>query len=590
MTGSPLQDVQLDMVDSIDKAMELKRWLGERREGPLGLDTESGGLSPWHSELRLVQVGDLHHGWAIPWPQWGGVATEILNAWDGEWSLHNAPHDAKHLKVHAGWDMPWDRTHETMALAGLDAPLRPRGLKSLSSALVDPTAGAGEKLLHDGMAQQGWTWATVPYDFPPYWVYGALDPVLDRHLYDYLAPRVAAACPDAYDLERGTSAIVTDMMLAGVLIDVPHVEKSIQELRVFSEKGRAWLATYFQITSPMSAGQISRALSALGREITEFTPSGQPKIDKATMKALRDYDPDNRVRQLAKVVLQVRHADKLIGTYLEAFLEKMDANGRLHGSINPMGARTHRMSSSDPNLQNLPRDDKVVRGSIIPAPGHVLVTCDLSQVEARMAAHFSQDPGLIAAFHDADAGGTDFFCAIAEGIFGMPIGKEDARRQYTKNTIYGSFYGAGAAKMAQTAGVELAIMAPIKKALDTTYPYLSAHVSDLKAMAATYETPRVYLPTGRHLVADDHRQHTQLFNSEIQGHSAEYMKRCLLNIRAAGLGSHLRLVVHDEAILEVPREMADEALHTVQECMTDLTTYRVGITAEAKIMPERWQK
>lgn len=588
--SSPLRDVKLDLVDTVDQAMELKRWLGERHDGPLGLDTETGGFSAWHDELRLVQVGDKNHGWAIPWPLWGGVALEVLNAWDGDWVLHNGPFDAKFLAVHAKWKMPWHRTHDTMTKARLDAPLRPAGLKPLSDRLVDATASQGQKFLHDGMAAQGWTWGTVPYSFAPYWVYAALDPVLTCHLDAYLSPRVEAACPDAYDLERGTIAVVTEMMLNGVLIDVPWVKDALVKLRDFSIRARAWLKDEHGVTSPMSAGQISRALNRLGREISIFTDSGQPKVDKATMSLYRDWDEEERVKQFAKVVLQVRHADKLIGTYLESFLEKMDKDHRLHGTINPMGARTHRMSSSDPNLQNLPRDDKVVRGSIVPATGFVLVTCDLSQVEARMAAHFSEDEGLIEAFHEADSGGTDFFCSIAEGIFGMPIEKIDPRRQLTKNTVYGSFYGAGARKMAATAGVPFEVMDPVKKRFDARYPGIGRHVEEIKQLALTYETPRVYLPDGRHLVADDGRAHTQLFNAEIQGHSAVYMKRALLNIAAAGLGDSLRLVIHDEAILEVPADEAEEALRIVEECMTNRTDYAVAITAEGKILPERWQK
>jgi DNA polymerase I-like protein with 3'-5' exonuclease and polymerase domains len=585
-----LRDVRLHIVESTDDAMALKRWLGERRETPVGLDTESGDLSPWHSDLRLVQFGDLHHGWAVPWPLWGGLVQEVLKEWQGDWVLHNSPHDVKFLRVHAKWDPPWHRMHDTMTLAGLDDPLRPRGLKPLATKLVDPTAAGGEKLLKDGMARQGWTWATVPYSFAPYFVYSALDPVLTCHLYSQLRPRVDAACPDAYDLELGALRVVTGMMLAGVLIDVPYVQDARAKLDEFAAGAREWLAAAHAVTSPMSAGQISRALGTLGREITQVTPTGQPKVDKDTLEPFREGDPDPRVRELVRYVLAVRHAEKLTGTYLDAFLEKMDADHRLHCTLNPMGARTHRMSSSDPNLQNLPRDDKVVRGSIIPAEGNVFVGCDLSQVEARLAAHFSEDPGLIQAFKDADENGSDFFCGIASGIFGESISKGDPRRQLTKNVVYTSLFGGGLNKMAQTAGVPVEVMRPAKEGFDAHYPGLRLLTERIVEEARAYETPRVYLPTGRHLVADDARVFTQLTNAKIQGVAAEYFKKCLLNIEASGLGSYLRLVVHDEAILEVPVNEAESVLKTVEDCMTDTENYRVNITAEGKIMASRWQK
>jgi DNA polymerase I-like protein with 3'-5' exonuclease and polymerase domains len=587
---SPLYDVQLEFVDSIDKAYELKRWLGERREGPIGLDTETSGFSAWHDELRLVQFGDLHRGWAVPYPKWQGVVQEILRDWEGEWVLHNGPFDTKFLKVQAGWDPPWERMHDTMTLAGLDDSSRLRGLKYLGGKLIDATATAGEKLLHDGMAAQKWTWGTVPYDFQPYVIYGALDTVLTAHLFHYLHPRVMATCPDAYDLERGTIRVVTNMMMTGLLIDQDYVRKALTELQNFSTASRAWLKTNHKVTSPMSAKQIAAALEAHGYVVTEFTPTNLPKVDKETLNFIRQSGNTPEIRELARQVLAVRHADKLSGTYLTAFLEGVDANGRLHGTISPMGARTHRMTASEPNLQNLPRGDKVVRGSIIPNQGNVLITCDLSQVEARLGSHFTEDPGLIEAFRAADEDGADFFCGVASGIFGERIDKADPRRQTTKNVVYGAFYGAGAAKMAWTAGVPFETMAPVKAAFDERFPGIKTRTRWLIDQALAMEQPAVRLPDGRYLRCDRDRLATQGLNSEIQGHAAALMKRLLLNIEAAGFGPNLLNVVHDEAVLEVAAADAEEALRIVEDCMTDRDSYRVAITAEGKIMRERWAK
>jgi len=588
--SSPLANVQLQFVDSIDDAMDLKRWLGERREGPIGLDTESGGLNPWHTRLRLVQFGDMHRGWAVPYPMWGGVVQEILDAWEGEWILHNSPHDIKFLSVHAGWKVPWSRIHDTMTLAGLDDSARLRGLKYLGGKLVDPAAQAGEKLLHDGMAAQKWTWATVPYDFAPYWIYGALDPVITAHLYHHLAPRVQATCPDAYDLERGTIRVVTNMMMNGMFVDQPYVRDAMDKLQNFSTEARAWLKNTHGLTSIMSAKQIATALEAHGFKVKQFTPTNLPRIDKETLTQIRDFGDNEEIKLLARQILAVRHAEKLTGTYLQAFLDGVDSNGRLHGTISPMGARTHRMTASEPNLQNLPRGDKVVRGSFAPTEGNVLIACDLSQVEARLGAHFTEDAGLIEAFRAADEDGADFFCGVASGIFGEPIEKSDPRRQTTKNVVYGALYGAGAAKMAQTAGVPLSVMAPVKSAFDEKYPGIQTRTRWLIDRALEMESPAVRLPDGRYLKCDRDRLATQGLNSEIQGAAAALMKRFLLNIEAAGLGPNLRNVVHDEAILEVPREDGFAALAAVEDAMTDRENYRVAITAEGKIMETRWEK
>lgn len=588
---SPLAHVQLKLVDSLETALELKRWLGERRDTPVGLDTETTGLSPERDRLRLVQFGDLRMGWAVPWPLWGGLAQEVLREWDGGWVLHNRPFDFRFLQLHADWKPAWADSDDTMLVSALIDPLQPKGLKQAAARNVDATATRGEKLLHEGMQKQGWTWATVPYDFAPYWVYGALDPVLTVNLWKWGHARVKASCPEAYDLELGTQRVCANMMLAGLKVDVPYVEAESAKLRTFSAEARAWLKARHGVTSPLSAQQIGRALGTLGVEVTSFTPRGQPKMDKETLEAYRDGHPDILVRDLARYVLGIRHADKLTGTYLDNFTGLMDSNGRLHASINTMAARTSRMSVSDPSLQNLPRDDKVVRGAFVPDDGYAFVSCDEDQIEARMTAHFSEDPGLIQAFLDADQGGLDFFCGVASGIFGEPItDKADHRRQMTKNVVYGSIYGAGAPKMAQTAGVPLSQMRPVKEAFDQRYPGIKRLTNEIVEAARAFDPPSVFTPTGRRLVADHERAYTQLLNALIQGHSAEFLKMRLLDLDAAGLGPYLRLPIHDEVLAEVPAAEAEDYRREIERLMSDRENYRVPITAGGKVMKERWAK
>jgi DNA polymerase I-like protein with 3'-5' exonuclease and polymerase domains len=437
MADNPLANLDLRLVDSIDEAMNLKRWLGERRETPLGLDTESGGLNPWKDRLRLIQVGDLHTGWVIPWPHWGGVWEEICRWFKGEWVLHNGPYDAKVLKLHTGFDLPWDRTHDTMTLSSLDNPLRRRDLKGLASALVHPSASAGQHLLKEAMAKQGWTWGTVPLEYVPYVMYSALDPVLACHMWKYLHPRVMASCPDNYDLERATLRIVTSMMLAGLRLDSPYMRTKRQEFLQREIDGKAWLEEVHGVTSVNSARQLAAAFETLGEKITEFTQSGLPQFDKDVLQGFETSGVSQASRDLARVVTAVRNVHRMGTTYLDSF-EEMAVDGILHCSINPMQARTGRMSSSEPNLQNLPRDEKAIRGSFIPRDGCVLISCDADQIEARMAAHFGEDQGLIQAFHDADQpGAPDFFTVVARQLYQDPsITKKDLRRQLTKTYTY----------------------------------------------------------------------------------------------------------------------------------------------------------
>src|SRR4030095_2609009 len=174
-----LPDVDLKLVASIDDLFEMKRWFGERRD-VLGLDTETTGLNAFapNAGLRLIQLGDHRSGWAIPWVGWGGAAIELMDAWEGRFTLHNAPFDATWLRKHAGWEMPWERTDDTYIMGQIERPEQPNDLKTLCDLFIDPMASEGQKKLKTAFKKNNWDFDTVPLDFDAYWIYSALDPVL----------------------------------------------------------------------------------------------------------------------------------------------------------------------------------------------------------------------------------------------------------------------------------------------------------------------------------------------------------------------------------------------------------------------------
>lgn len=423
---SPLAQFRGELVDSIDKAGELKRWLGERRD-VLGVDTESGGLKPERHRLRMVQFGDLNTGWAVPWERWGGVAEEVLRTYEGPLVLHNSSFDMRFLQTKIPtWKAPWHRIHDTMTLAHLNDPTRPKGLKPLAARLVDVRAVSGQRLLDDIMQRNNWTWDTVPLDHPYYWIYSSMDPVLTCHIYDQLMPKVEnQGMMEAYDLEMAVVRICSEMMLKGVRVDVPYCTTKNAELREWVIKARQWLDAEWGIANATSNQQVLKVLLAEGIELTKTTKGGQLSLDQEVLSSL-----DHPV---AHMVLKIRKAEKICSSYLENFAEMVDLQGIVHCNINTMGARTGRMSVTDPALQTLHRGDPTVRDVFIPREGNVLVTCDADQIEARLAAHFAQDQGLIDTFLSDD----DFFCGVASEIFQEPIEKGDPRRQLTKNTVYG---------------------------------------------------------------------------------------------------------------------------------------------------------
>lgn len=590
-----LDAVDLRLVDSVAEAMEFKRFLSQQHPNDaLAIDTESSGLKPYlpGEKLRLIQIGDKTSGWVIPWEQWGGVALEAIREWQGDWILHNAPHDYQWLSYHAKVELPWHKIHETMVQVALIDPLKPKGLKPVSERLFGKQALAGEKLLKQGMQDQGWTWATVPFDFMPYVVYSALDPVLTSHIDEEYRPQVLANASQAYDLERGAQRVCTRMMQKGILLDVPYVNAARDKLEAYSKGVREWLKNRHSITTPNSAGQLRRALESYNQEIVFFTNNGTPQFDKNALTFYKVEGQNAEVRLLADTVLKVRHAEKIINSYFDNFLKFKDADDVIHSSINTLAARTGRMSATDPALQTLHRDDVIVRGSYVPRPGHVLISCDLDQVEARMAAHFTEDPGLIDAFMRAENDGTDFFCELGEVIFGEPISKKDRRRSMVKTIVYRTNYGGGdnIEEMALTAEVPYRQMEKAKENFDKRFPKVQEELQRTADVAMRRNPPHLFSPYGRRFLLDRGSEYTQGFNARIQGHAAEYFKKNLLDIDAAGLGEYMVLVVHDEVIAEVPAEMAEEAKRTIEECMTDRTSYKVPITAGASILTERWKK
>ena len=590
---SPLADVSLHLVESIDDAMALKRWLGERHDGVIAFDTESGGLSPWKTELRMVQVGDKRTGWAIPFERWGGVALEILQSYDGDLAAHNGIHDWKFLSVKAGLDLPWHRIDDTLTLARIDDPARANGLKPLGSSLIDRRAVAGQKALDEGMAANRWNWATVPINYPPYWIYSALDPVITSHLHGYLKPRVMASAPEAYDLERAANRICTKMMMKGMQLDVPYIEQAISVYEETSEKIRDWLTKAHQITSPVSAGQIRRAFERLGQEILFFTTTGQPQFTKNTLGFYMSNGQNEAVKQLAKYLLAVRKADKFPRDYLHKFLNMRDAGDILRMSINVMGAITSRMSVSEPPLQQLSRDEKTIRGSIVPRPGMVFISCDLDQVELRMIADASGDEGLINAVKEADATGTNIFLIIGRDMYGEQITKADPRYTSLKAFVYARAYGAGPDALAETAGIPAETVQRIEALFNKNFPGMrrlsERLLHDALSMKQRGERAGVPLPSGRFIPLKPGQEYAAL-NYRIQGPAAEDMKRALVNMDACGLGDNLVLPIHDEALLEVPEAEAEEALKIVESCMTDRENYAVPLTAGGSILPERWVK
>jgi DNA polymerase-1 len=592
MAGA-LDGVSLRTIMSIDELAECQRWAGERRQGPLCFDTESAGLSPYRDVCRMVQIGDMRTGWAAPAHLWGGGLLEILRKYRGELAAHQSAYDWRVL-AQLGLKLDWSKIHDTLIACHLHDSIALHGLKPVSAKMIDPRAMIGEQVLHDAMATNHWTWATVPIEYPGYTAYSALDPVLTAHIWNKIGPEVLAKYREAYDLERATARIAAQMMDTGMMLDVPYIERSIEQVTAWEHDAKAWLRGEHGVTSVNSSAQLERVLNAVGIPTLSWTKTGQPSMDKDTLRMYAAEYPAHR--RLIETITGARKADKIVNTHLRKFLDLRDADDVIHASINTIQARTSRQSVTDPPMQTFDRDVPMIRGAYRPRPGNAFVTIDADQIEARLAAHFSADPGMIEMFHRADASGVDFFRLMAGQIFQTDpeqIDKKDTRRQVTKNATYAKIYGSGLEKMAVTAGVPVEQARPVYTAFGRLYPGLDRLMSQITARCRAEENAGrrgfVTTPTGRVLYTDRGKSYAGL-NYKIQGHAAEILKKGVIALDAAGFSPYLRLTIHDEVLAEFPAEHAEDALATMTRILTDRDTYQVPITWDGKVLTERWVK
>jgi DNA polymerase-1 len=526
----------------------------------------------------MVQIGDRVDGWALRWDRWSGLFETIMKHHDGVIDMMNAKFDVPFLR-NEGIQLDRSRIRDVGVMAHVNEPHMSRALKNQAKRHVDPNANALQWQLDEAIgAFGGWTWATVPHDFAPYWTYAALDPVLTRHVCDHHLPIINEhESSEAYELENAFQWVALGMETLGTPVDVDYAREHYDKFTAYCDQVEKWCWSEYRV-KPGSNAAIIKVLQNDGFKFDKRTSGGSLALDKDVLSTI-DHP-------LARSVLQRRQLQKIANTYLRFYIDHVDSNGRIHPSINTLGTRTSRMSMNDPNFQNLPVRGsnpavKVVRTCVRARPGYTLVFADFDQVEMRGLAIMSADPGLIRAFHSPD----DFFVNLARTVFQDPtITKSDQRRQTIKNTGYAKIYGAGVAKLALTAGIPMDQAAYANSAWDQSYPRVRTFLDETfhEAMIArSRDNTLAYTVcplTGRRHYADPGKEYT-LVNYKIQGWAAALFKRTLLQADAAGLGAYMILPVHDEIILEVPDEDVRDVIQTLREVMNDNVSFPVPISA-----------
>jgi len=423
--------------------------------------------------------------------------------------------------------------------------------------------------------------------------YAAEDAEVTFDLHRALWPRIEAEPPLRYiyeDIELPTAQVLFEMERCGVLIDRELLGAQSRELgaRIADLEIRAQEAAGqpFNLGSPKQIGEI--LFGKLGLPVVKKTASGAPSTDEEVLEKLAEDFP------LPKMLLEHRGLSKLKSTYCDKLPAMADAHGRVHTHYGQAIAVTGRLSSSDPNLQNIPirtAEGRRIREAFIAPPGHRIVSADYSQIELRIMAHISGDSGLL----DAFGKGEDIHRATASEVFGVPLGEVGSeQRRYAKVINFGLIYGMSAFGLASNLGIERDAAKTYMERYFMRYPGVAKYMEATRALAKRQgyvETvfgrrlwlPEINSPNGPRRGAAERAA----INAPMQGTAADLIKLAMIAvskwIKAGRLGTRLIMQVHDELVLEVPDDEVDEVRTRVPALMSSVAELKVPLLAEVGV-------
>jgi len=409
-----------------------------------------------------------------------------------------------------------------------------------------------------------------PYACEDVIVTDLLNQVLDEHLAQY--PKLVKLYQR---IELPMIKVLLKIERNGVKLDVNSL--SLQQLDVKTQMESIQAQTYelagevFNLESPKQIQQILFSEDGLGLEPKKKTPKGAPSTNEEALKLL-DHP-------LVDLILSYRTLTKLNSTYLEALPKQIDLNTkRLHTSYHQAVTATGRLSSSNPNLQNIPIRSELgarIRGAFVASKGCVIIAADYSQIELRIMAHISQDANLLDAFnHDQDV-----HSATASTMFKVAIDevtKEQRRRAKAIN--FGLIYGMSAFGLAKQIDVSRTEAKEYIDAYFENYPSVAQYMEDTRESAKiqgyveTVMGRRLYLPqiNAKNKMLQQHALRTAI-NAPMQGSSADIIKKAMLDVHdwidQDNTDIKMIMQVHDELVFEVKVDKAEEFAHKIQDLM-----------------------
>ncbi|HEX2010413.1 MAG TPA: DNA polymerase I, partial [Roseateles sp.] len=424
--------------------------------------------------------------------------------------------------------------------------------------------------------------------------YSGEDSEMCVQVHQLLLPRIEAEAGLKFvyqQIELPASHTLARIERNGVLIDAARLQAQSHELAqrlvVIEQEAYAIAGQPFNMGSPKQIGEI--LFNKLGLPVVKKTATGAPSTDEEVLdKLAQDYP-------LPAKILEYRGLAKLKSTYTDKLPLMVNARtGRVHTTYSQAVAVTGRLASNDPNLQNIPirtAEGRKVREAFVAPPGHVIVSADYSQIELRIMAHISEDPGLLRAFGE----GIDVHRATASEVFGVAVDEVTSeQRRYAKTINFGLIYGMGAFGLAQSLGIETKAakdyidryftrFAGVKRYMDETRESAKA-----KGYVETFFGRRIYLPeiNGGNGPRKSGAER-QAINAPMQGTAADLIKLAMVAVQQAldaqGRATKIIMQVHDELVFEVPEAELDWIKAEVPRLMAGVAELRVPLLAEVGV-------
>ena len=584
----------------LDQA-ELDEWLDELERAELfAFDTETTSLD--YMQARIVGVSfACAPGRAayVPLAHDYVGAPAQLDREDVLARLRPLLEDPARAKV--GHNLKYDRSvlaNHGIVLAGIahDTMLESYVLNSTASRHDFDTVALkhlGVETIHyedvagKGAKQIGFAEVALEQATP----YAAEDAEVCLRVHETLFPRIAESPGLAgvyHEIEIPLVPVLSDMERRGVYVDKHMLLEQSAELdqRMAEIESRAHdvAGESFNIGSPKQIQAI--LFDKLGLPVLQKTPKGQPSTAESVLQELaHDYE-------LPQLILDHRGLSKLKSTYTDKLPQQINPDtGRVHTSYHQAVAATGRLSSSDPNLQNIPirsSEGRRIRQAFVAPPGRLLLAADYSQIELRIMAHLSGDAGLCQAFE----GGLDVHRATAAEVFGAALDQvSDEQRRAAKAINFGLIYGMSAFGLARQLGIERGAAQEYIERYFARYPGVRAYMDRIRATAReqgyveTVFGRRLYLPdiNARNQQMRQYAERTAI-NAPMQGTAADIIKRAMIEVAGwlggSGVAADLIMQVHDELVFEVDAGVADEVASRVATIMQEAASLDVPLIVE----------